>query len=514
MKKIFTLLPILLISINIYAQDDIVWDLSFKNTSTGSLSEAELEAEGGTMDWMSLNNNSYVVDDIEHNNSLKIKYPAGHVGPDGSSGGPSGSQFIKYLPSSNEYVLDYYVKFDDNFEFVKGGKLPGLTSGGGSWTGGNRPTNGQGFSARYMWVQNGKMLLYFYYWDMKDAFEWEFPLGVNFEKGKWHRLTQRIKLNTTNIKDQADGILQVFVDGEQVIYRDNIRYMNVNGSGIDTFYFSTFYGGSSSSWAPQNSTYAYLDKFVVSTDMPNFTTNHGISTNTWKNFLVNDYSEVFNVEFDMKANQNNMDGVTGILKGSASDYSDLSCIVRLKPDGTLDAYNNDTYMAENNITYNTSNLFHVKMQIDTGSGTYDVYISKDGGEDIVLATQYKFRNKTFSKLDSWSLYAYNGSHSISNMVFKKGALSNESYVFNSIKVYPTVIKNNELTFQVNSSIVNNSFIISLLTIDGRLLEEKSVRVNKDVTNLVFSSLLQQHRGVYLLQIENDGMSKIIKLLKK
>jgi hypothetical protein len=50
--------------------------------------------------------------------------------------------------------LSYYVRFSENFDFVKGGKLPGLFGGVGN-SGGEIPDGTDGFSTRFMWRRNG-----------------------------------------------------------------------------------------------------------------------------------------------------------------------------------------------------------------------------------------------------------------------------------------------------------------------------------------------------------------------
>ena len=50
----------------------------------------------------------------------------------------------------DELYLTYRVRFADEFNFVKGGKLPGLV-GGEANTGGRVPTGRDGWSARMMW---------------------------------------------------------------------------------------------------------------------------------------------------------------------------------------------------------------------------------------------------------------------------------------------------------------------------------------------------------------------------
>ena len=268
MKTFKILISLILFSATSFAQDGLIWKLDFQNTGLGPLLNYELTKEGGDMEYIYLANNSFVVDDEERPNALRVRYPEGAVGP--QTIGFSGSQFIKTIPDSDDYYLDYYVKFEDGFDFQKGGKLPGLTSGGSQWTGGQHPDNGEGWSARYMWVDNGRMVVYLYYVDMPGAYGEPIEFNMNFVPGKWYRLTQRIKLNDVYTAGNGNGILQVWVDGVQVIDRDNFRFRFEGKGLIDSFYFSTFFGGATADWAPDVDSFTRFDRIRVTTEKPDF----------------------------------------------------------------------------------------------------------------------------------------------------------------------------------------------------------------------------------------------------
>ncbi len=195
------------------------------------------------------------------NNSLKIDYPANAQSNVGAKW---------QVPAQQEYYLSYWVKFDGNFDFDgarhSGGKLPGLGSGDLA-SGGNKPNGNNGFTSRYMWRENGKAVLYLYHMDQPEIWGEDISLtGADgsdkyFERGKWHNMIQRVKVNDGS---QSNGEIDVWMDNEQVLDLDGLRF--TNGQGIDTTYFSTFHGGSGSDWWPEQDTNAYFDDFVVSTN--------------------------------------------------------------------------------------------------------------------------------------------------------------------------------------------------------------------------------------------------------
>ena len=198
--------------------------------------------------------------------SLRITYPANMR---------SGGSAIWNLPSRSEYYLSYWVKFEDNFDFngskKSGGKLPGLGARDAAedlCSGGKICTGDNGFSSRYMWRRNGRATLYLYHMNKPgrwgETFNFEDKDGNKqyFQKGKWHHLIQRVKINDGN---QSNGEVNVWMDGKQVLTIDKLKFVT-NNQGIDSLYFSTFHGGKTREWLPQREVYSYWDDFIISTN--------------------------------------------------------------------------------------------------------------------------------------------------------------------------------------------------------------------------------------------------------
>ncbi len=196
------------------------------------------------------------------NKSLRITYP---------SSKSSGRNAAWIVPEEKEYYLSYWIRFDRNFDFdgdkFSGGKLPGL--GAGELCSGGQICNGtNGFTSRPHWRENGRAVLYLYHQDKPKKFGEDIQLvGQNgnpifFERGRWTNITQRVKIND---QGQANGEIDVYYDGEQVLSIGGLRFAS-DGSGIDTAYFSTFHGGGGDGWNPKQNTNAYFDDFIVSTN--------------------------------------------------------------------------------------------------------------------------------------------------------------------------------------------------------------------------------------------------------
>ena len=132
-----------------------------------------------------------------------------------------------------------------------GGKLPGLV-GGRANTGGKK-SSGDGWSARYMWREQGKLCLYLYHPKQPDRYGEYFCTDVKFETDRWYWLHQQVTINSPG---NSDGSIIVRVDGKQVLNLRNMVLRYGNAAPIDAFYFSTFFGGNQPEWAPQRDSYA------------------------------------------------------------------------------------------------------------------------------------------------------------------------------------------------------------------------------------------------------------------
>lgn len=185
------------------------------------------------------------------NRFLRVTYPIGGVGPK-----QSGAQFKINLVPADEYIFEYRLRLQPGFDFRKGGKLPGIC--GGACNTGKRKPDGTGWSLRYMWREEGKLFAYLYHMNQPDDYGEYLPLGVSLKPGRWYKLLQRVKLNRPGAND---GQLQIWMDGKQLLTRKDIAYRNTSKTHIDTFYFSTFYGGSSNAWAPKVTSLADFDDF-------------------------------------------------------------------------------------------------------------------------------------------------------------------------------------------------------------------------------------------------------------
>ncbi len=276
MKKYYFLGLIVLILVGLNSMyhaknKDVYLSTDFENFEPGVAYIRDLWEEDGfePNNWDNgLSERAIITDDtsVSGDNSLSVLYEEGKFGSE-----DTGTQVEILLPPKDEYYASYRVKFSKDFSWGstrKGGKLPGLT--GGDKCGDDFVCDGtDGFSARYMWRDEGYPELYLYAADMDsgkygDDIPFETDAGnFKFKTDTWYTITEHVKLNSD--KNTDDGIVETWVNGEQVIDEENITFVT-DSQLIDTFYFSTFYGGHDKSWSPEETSMTYFDDLKISSE--------------------------------------------------------------------------------------------------------------------------------------------------------------------------------------------------------------------------------------------------------
>ncbi|MGK7888382.1 MAG: polysaccharide lyase [Leptolyngbyaceae cyanobacterium] len=195
---------------------------------------------------------------------LRVQYPAQSASPAVARQHNvplGGAEFRGHLgiPPQEQLRLSYYLRFSDNFDFVKGGKLPGLY-GGTANSGGHIPDGTDGFSTRFMWRQNGAGEVYAY---LPTSDHYGTSLGQGnwqFQPGQWHHLVQEVRLNQPG---QANGIIRVWLDDQLVLDQTDVVFRTTEQLQIDGIFFSTFFGGGDLSWATPQAVYADFAAFSI-----------------------------------------------------------------------------------------------------------------------------------------------------------------------------------------------------------------------------------------------------------
>ncbi|KAI0823345.1 hypothetical protein BC628DRAFT_526860 [Trametes gibbosa] len=185
---------------------------------------------------------------------LQVTYPAGQVGSE-----TSGMQLYSLWNTSDgstfqSMLVTYEVAFDADFDFVKGGSA----------------ANGSNcFSTRLMWRKQAAGEVYAYIptpnnicsnKDFKcnsDGFGTSIDRdSFSFVAGQWNRITLLVRLNQP--LNTANGEVVLYYNNVKALDEQALQYRASSDISVGGFWFSTFFGGSDDSWAPQSTVHAYF----------------------------------------------------------------------------------------------------------------------------------------------------------------------------------------------------------------------------------------------------------------
>ncbi len=253
-------------------EDLIVFEQDFETATIGPYHADALNQQWDTPIWhMGLaEGRVHVVQDDIKGKAMQVKFPAHKYGSQGAAAFLSDLSFgVSFERNFEELYVSYDVKFAEDFDFVLGGKLPGLCGYNvtqdpkdGCNTGGGFPSGYDGWSARGMWREGGVLESYMYHADQFYQYGDDEIWNIKAKRGVWHTIQHRVVMNTVG---EANGMIEAWLDGVKVLSSNNMLYRKTPDIGINLFYFSTFYGGADPSWAPASDQYIYFDNFRIAT---------------------------------------------------------------------------------------------------------------------------------------------------------------------------------------------------------------------------------------------------------
>ncbi|ESK85255.1 polysaccharide lyase family 14 protein [Moniliophthora roreri MCA 2997] len=172
---------------------------------------------------------------------IQILYPKGSINPKNNILG--GTEFYASpidITTAKNVTFAYSVFFPKDFDFVKGGKLPGLYGGHEACSGGRGAH--ACFSTRMMWRSKGAGELYLYApKDKQNSSVCSSPgsvcdstYGISIGRGSfywapggWTCVSQTVMLNTPG---KQDGCFTLDVNGKRVIDRCDLLYRDEDQS--------------------------------------------------------------------------------------------------------------------------------------------------------------------------------------------------------------------------------------------------------------------------------------------
>jgi hypothetical protein len=242
----------------------IIYYNDFNDDPAGRYSLSNLRADWNNPPWEDGVSQGLVEivdgDEALEGKSMRCRYRAGTLDM---------NQWQLYFDRSYEELYSsFWIKFADDFDFVKVGKIPGF-AGGTANAGGKKPNGRDGFGGIMMWSRKATVIQYVYHPDPHpndpwgEGFRWNIGRQRYFQPGKWHHIENYVKINTPG---NHDGVIKGWFDGELAFEKTNFRFRDVDSFGVDLFYFQTHFGGEGPQFLPKKDEYIYFDKFTISTE--------------------------------------------------------------------------------------------------------------------------------------------------------------------------------------------------------------------------------------------------------
>lgn len=192
---------------------------------------------------------------------IRVRYPEGSVnfGSADDETPLGGAAFYAPFSRTKTSCLHYRVRFPTDFDFAKGGKLPGLYAGDAP-SGGEKVSGTDGWSIRLMWRKDGEGELYEYIYNKKGKYGLSAGRGLfSFPRGRWVDVDLEVVLNDP---DERNGEARLWIDGRAVIEQDDLVFTTEEGPLLEGgLMFSTFFGGGSDSWASPKDQYVDFADF-------------------------------------------------------------------------------------------------------------------------------------------------------------------------------------------------------------------------------------------------------------
>ena len=185
---------------------------------------------------------------------LRVNYAVGAIGPE-----KGGTGWRWPIGKHHSAQLSYTLRFNQDFDFVKGGKLPGLCGGPENVSGGRRADGSNGFSVRLMWRKDGRGEAYVYHKNQPDKYGESFAFPEDFRFPTATPIQVRLAVGM-NHGGQRDGFLRVWMTlpgkvERLVVERTDMEWRSADTFNVDSLLFETFHGGNDSTWAPTRPCY-------------------------------------------------------------------------------------------------------------------------------------------------------------------------------------------------------------------------------------------------------------------
>lgn len=235
--------------------------VSWDGRKTGSYDTKALSKDMSPLNYFRGTQNTKIVS-MSGREYMDVTLKKGCYGTDSNKGCGLYGRAPVIGSNTKTVTMEYTMRFGDNFDWVRGGKLPGMCAGDCPTGCDKNISPKDGFSARIMWTDNecqgspkgckkgksGGMHIYAYYSNMRGnkgcGDEYTFRKGgkaMVVHPNKDYTIRLVVKLNSAK---KADGSMKAYVNGQMVTKQTGMMLAS-NGMKVEKMMWDNFFGGSS-----------------------------------------------------------------------------------------------------------------------------------------------------------------------------------------------------------------------------------------------------------------------------
>ncbi|MEN8227690.1 MAG: sugar-binding protein [Bacteroidota bacterium] len=119
--------------------------------------------------------------------------------------------------------------------------------------------------------------------------------------------------------------------------------------------------------------------------------DYGIQIGTVQNIPIPKQTGRFIAELNVLPSHDSMNSAFALSADTAAAWGDLSPIVRFGTQGKIDVRDGDTYTALTEYKYYKDRTYTLRMEVDVFTNTYNVSVTGDDKQTVLLAEGYQFR---------------------------------------------------------------------------------------------------------------------------
>jgi hypothetical protein len=403
-----------------------------------------------------------------HGKFMRGYFPVGTTGPY-----KAGWSWYSPVPGKQtEIYFSYDVRFKPGFQWVLGGKLPGLF--GGIVNAGTLIKPSDGFSIRPMW-RDGKIVFYVYHHNQGSIYGDSFILeNFNIVTGNWFNITIRIVLNSvSNNVGANNGILEGFINGKLLFQKANFRFRNSENITIENFYICSFFGGEGSEFNSARDEWIDTDNFVAySYSSKASNVPKGYSLSSASNLLVHPY-------FGSSGTQQDPPVVQSPSSGSPAAPTNLINTVKTNSLITLqweDRSNNETGFSIFRSWYPDKDFTEI--------GKVGPNIKTFTSSSLPSMTRYFYKVRAFNGVGSSNFTAAIG---VTTLVAKSTAATTKSAIADSSQ--NTEASQNAGSDPLPDNALNgDAMLFNLEVFPNPISESATLRITRESRNSLYSDI--------------------------